>query len=156
MTKSIMIDGEVVEVQDDDPRLPAPPTAEQVADGKRAAIAAERDRRLPLDFEFNGKMYQRDTKSLQRITGAGTLAGLFIGAGGSPTSLKWHATSEVPNPDDFAWIASDDSLTPMDAATVFAFSREAATVETRLIFAAKALRNMDPIPDDFTDDKWWT
>jgi hypothetical protein len=119
-------------------------------------VNKERNRRLESDFGFMGKMFQRDTKSLQRITGAGTLAGLYMGNGGDPLSLKWHATTENPNPEDFMWIASDDTLVPMNAATVFTFSREAAAVETRLIFKAKVLRAMDPIPDDFKDDKWWT
>jgi len=102
-----------------------------------------------------GHMFQRDPTSLQRIAGAGTLAGLYIGSGGDPMSLKWHATTEEPTPDDFVWIASDDILVPMNAIQVFGFAREAAAVETRLIFAAKALRQMDPIPLDFADDKYW-
>jgi hypothetical protein len=130
--------------------------ASEVREQLEKAVKIERDRRLESDFEFMGNMYQRDTKSLQRITGAGTLAGLYMGNGGDPMSFKWHATSEDPNPEDFAWIASDDTLVPMNAATVFAFSREAAAVETRLIFKAKALRSMATIPTDFTDDKWWT
>jgi len=118
-------------------------------------IKRERDRRLEADFEFQGKMYQRDTKSLQRITAAGTLAGLYMRDGGDPLSLKWHATAENPNPEDFVWIASDDTLVPMNAETVFAFSREAAAIETSLIFKAKALRSMDPIPENFTAEEYW-
>ena len=113
-------------------------------------VNAERDRRLQADFEFQGKMYQRDTISLQRITGAATLAGFAIAAGAQPGNLRWA------NPDqDFGWIASDNTITPMDAQTCFAFGQAAAAVETRLIFRAKVLRNMDPIPVDYTEDSWW-
>ena len=114
-------------------------------------VNAERDRRLHGDFLFNGVAFQRDPTSLQRITGAATLAGFALGAGAQPGDLRWA------NPDrDFVWIASDNSIVPMDAQTAFAFGQVAASVETDLIFKAKALRAMDPIPLDYTDDKWWS
>lgn len=116
----------------------------------RAGIDAERDRRLTADFLFMGKMYQRDPESVKRIGFAATLAGFAMGAGAQPSDLFWHGDE---NP--FVWIASDNSLTPMDAQTTLAFGQAAAAVETRLIFAAKALRDANPIPEDYTDDKWW-
>ena len=119
-----------------------PPTAEDVN--------AERERRLTGDFTFAGRKFQRDPRSLQRITGAATLAGFALGAGAQPGNLRWA------NPDrDFVWIAADNSLVPMDAQTAFAFGQFAANVETGVIFAAKRLREMNPIPADFADDKWW-
>ncbi|MBQ2262711.1 MAG: hypothetical protein II336_15235 [Loktanella sp.] len=114
-------------------------------------VNSERDRRLAADFEFQGKMYQRDQVSITRISGAATLAGFAVGAGAQPGDLRWA------NPDrDFGWIAMDNTITPMDAHTAFAFGQAAANVETDLIFAAKSVREMDPIPDNFTDDVWWT
>lgn len=113
-------------------------------------VKAERDRRLKADFEFQGKLFQRDSKSLDRITGAATLAGFAIAGGAQPGNLRWA------NPDrDFGWIASDDTVVPMDAQTAFAFGQAAAARETSIIFAAKMLREMDPIPTDFADEKWW-
>ena len=114
-------------------------------------VNQERDRRLSADFEFQGKMYQRDRISLQRITGAATLAGFAIGQGAQVGDYKWAD----PN-NDFGWIASDNTVTLMDAQTCFTFGQAAANVETRLIFKAAALRSMNPIPEDYTDDKWWT
>lgn len=117
---------------------------------KVAQVNAERNRRLQADFAFNGVMFQRDTVSLQRITGAATLAGFAAGAGAQPGDLRWA------NPNrDFVWIASDNTLVEMDAQTAFAFGAAAAQVETDIVFAAAALRAMDPIPDDVTDDAWW-
>ena len=114
-----------------------------------AQVNAERDRRLQADFAFAGKMFQRDTVSLQRITRAATLAGFAMGAGAQAGDLRWA------NPDqDFVWIAGDNSIMPMDAQTAFAFGQAATAVETRIIFAAKALREMDPIPDPSTWDGW--
>lgn len=117
---------------------------------KVGAVAAERDRRLVLDFVFMDVPFQRDPTSVQRITGAAALAGFAIGGGAQPGDLRWHGGES-----DFAWIASDNTLVAMDAHTTFAFGAACAAVESRIIFAAKALREMDPIPDDVTDDRWW-
>jgi len=113
-------------------------------------VARERDRRLGLDFEFQGQMYQRDAKSVARISGAGTLALGAIVAGAQVGDLRWHGGDT-----DFSWIASDNATTTMDAQTCFAFGAAAAAVETELVFKAKALREMDPIPDDYHSDTWW-
>lgn len=112
-------------------------------------INAERDRRLSADFEFQGKMYQRDPVSLARITGAATLAGFAVAGGAQVGDLRWANADQ-----DFGWIASDNSVTPMDAQTCFAFGQAAANVETRLVFAAKALREMSPRPAVLTDEHW--
>ncbi|MEO9630962.1 MAG: hypothetical protein ABJG14_11040 [Sulfitobacter sp.] len=129
--------GEPVAVFEDLP----PPSA--------ADVEAERNRRLNADFEFGGKMYQRDRTSLQRITGAATLAGFAIANGALAGDLRWADSSE-----DFAWIASDNSVVTMDAQTCFAFGQAAANIETAIIFAAKTLRDMDPIPDPETWEGW--
>lgn len=114
-------------------------------------INAERDRRLSGDFLFNGVPFQRDPTSLQRITGAATLAGFAIAQGAQPGDLRWANADR-----DFAWIASDNTVVTMDAQTAFAFGQVAAGVETAIIFAAKALREMDPIPANYADDKYWS
>ena len=113
-------------------------------------VNAERDRRLAGDFMFNGVPFQRDPTSLQRITGAATLAGFAIAQGAQPDDLRWANADR-----DFVWIASDNTVVPMDAQTAFAFGQAAASVETAIIFAAKTLREMNPIPEDYADDKWW-
>lgn len=121
---------------------PEPGTVEQVNE--------ERERRLEADFLFGSKMYQADRISIQRITGAATLAGFAMGAGALAGDLRWA------NPDrDFGWIASDNTVTAMDAQTTFAFGQTAAGRETSIVFGAKNLREMDPIPHDYRDDRWW-
>jgi hypothetical protein len=130
-----------------------PATADQIEErlqARRDQINAERDRRLNAPFAFAGKLFDRDPTSVARINGASTLAGFALGAGAAPGDLRWHGGEA-----DFVWIAADNSLVPMDAPTTFAFGREAASVESRLIFAAKQLREMDPPPADFAADKWW-
>lgn len=127
---------------------PPPPPAYQPTS---ADVNAERDRRLVLPFTFGGKLYDRDPRSLDRITGAATLAGFAMGAGAGPGNLFWHGGTEP-----FAWIANDNTITTMDAPTTFAFGQAAAAVETQLVFAARALKDMNPIPADYTDDVYWT
>lgn len=113
-------------------------------------VNAERDRRLLLPFGFNGVEFQRDEAATKRINGAGTLALAAIVGGAQPGDLRWHGEDT-----DFVWIAADNSLVPMDAQTVMAFGQAAAKVETALVFAAKAIKEMDPIPADYTDDSYW-
>ena len=99
---------------------------------------------------FGGKVYATDEASLARITGAATLAGFAMAAGATTGNLRWHGGAT-----DFAWIAEDNSINTMDAPTVFAFGQAAAANETAHIFAARAIKNIDPIPANYTDDALW-
>ena len=126
------------------------PDPEEALAQARAAVNAERDRRLGTTFAFAGKSYDCDAQSLARITGAATLAGFAMGAGAEADDLRWHGGKA-----DFTWIAADNSLTTMDAQTCFAFGNAAATNQSAHIFAGHAIKAMDPIPADFTNDKYW-
>ena len=114
-------------------------------------VNAERDRRMFSTFTFGGVAYDCDDASLSRITGAATLAGFAIGAGSPIGNLRWHGGSV-----DFAWIAADNSETPMDAQTSFAFGQEAAVNQSTHIFAGAAIKAMNPIPQDYaTNESYW-
>jgi len=131
--------------------IKVPDTASPAAiDQARAAVNAERDRRMTAAFAFAGKRYDCDARSLQRITGAATLAGFAMGAGAKAGNLRWHGGAV-----DFTWIAADNSLTTMDAQTCLAFGNAAATNQSAHIFAGHAIKAVDPIPADYTDDKYW-
>jgi len=117
----------------------------------RAAVNAERDRRMTSTFVFAGKGFDCDQASLARITGAATLAGFAMGAGAPAGFMRWHGGAS-----DFAWIAADNTLFPMDAQTCFAFGQAAANNQSAFIFAAKAIKGMDPIPADYaTNADYW-
>lgn len=116
----------------------------------RSCVNAERNRRLKSGITFNGILYQSLDEDIKRITGAATLAGFAVGAGSPVGNLRWANPGQ-----DFGWIAMDNSVTPMDAQTMFAFGQAAAARESAHVFAARTLKNMDPIPVDFADDKWW-
>lgn len=125
----------------------------KVAQGQadlKAAIDAERDRRINGGFIFEGVEYQSRPEDRENIAGAATAALGAIMAGAQQGDLRWHGGAE-----DFAWIAADNTMHTMDAQTVYAFGQAAMAHKQAHIFAARTLKNADPIPDDFADDKWW-
>jgi hypothetical protein len=151
MPETKVVNGEVVELTQEEISFIESERSASKREKLLRGIRLERDRRLEADFEFQGKMYQRDPVSLQRISGAATLAGFAIAAGFQVGNYRWANAAR-----DFGWIASDDSVVLMDAQTCFAFGQAAAKVETDLIYAAKVLREMETIPEDYTEDEYWT
>lgn len=128
-------------------------TPEEIRELVGPRVNAERDARSRAGFAFpeaNGKMYDFDEDSRARISGAGVLAFAAIVNGAQPGDLRWA------DPDnDFAWIAQDNTVIGMDAQTCFAFGQAAASRESDHIFAAKTLKDMATIPEDFRDDQYW-
>lgn len=113
-------------------------------------VDLERDSRIDAGVEFQGVLFQSRATDRENIAGAAQLGFMAVVAGAEVGDLRWS------NPDqDFAWIASDNSLVPMDAPTVVAFGKAAAERKQTLILAGRQLKDMDPIPADYTDDKWW-
>ena len=113
-------------------------------------IDAERDRRVSAGFMFNGKLFQSRVEDQKRINGAGTLALAAIVSGAQSGNYRWHGGSE-----DFGWIADDNSIMTMYAQTVMAFGQTAATWESLHVFAGRALKDMNPIPIDYTSNEYW-
>ncbi|MEM6914002.1 MAG: hypothetical protein AAF511_08490 [Pseudomonadota bacterium] len=113
-------------------------------------VDAERDRRMKSGFGFAGKVYDFTDDAKADISGASVSALAAIGAGAQPGDLRWHGGS-----NDFVWIAQDNSLTTMDAQTVFAFGTAAAEHRSAYVFASRALKDMDPIPADYDSDVYW-
>lgn len=138
-------------------------TAEELAEreAQRQAetaplIDAERDRRINEGFEFEGVRYQSRLPSPERagdwevFSGKALEALMAIMAGAQPGDLRWSDPAE-----DFAWIAADNSRVPMDAQTVIELSKAASAHRSRHTFAGRDLKALDPIPADYTDDKYW-
>lgn len=122
----------------------APPAPDQVDD--------ERDRRINAGFTFDGVEYQSGPEDRENIQGAysSALTAILVDDA-QPGDLRWA------DPDtDFAWIAADNSMVTMDAHQVLAFGIAAKEHKQRHIFAARALKDMDPIPSDFaTHEAYW-
>lgn len=101
-----------------------------------ADIDAERDRRIDAGFGFDGVLYQSRPDDRENIAGAVLIA--------------------IADPAyTTGWIAADNSVVQMDAPTLLHFGRTAADHKQALIFAARQLKDMQPIPADYADDKWW-
>lgn len=116
----------------------------------RAMVDRECDRRTQTMFAFEGKAYQLDERSIARITAMGADARFAVLRGADPGNLRWA------DPDqDFGWIATDNSVTAMDAYTMALFADAAKAWVSRNTFAAHALKAMTPVPADFNADTHW-
>lgn len=122
---------------------------QQESEIRRSKINGHRDGRISRGFMFQGKMYDSRPEDQKRISGASQLAFMAIVSGVQPGDYLWAG------PDPFGWIAQDNTITPMDAQTVVDFGKTAAEWERMHIFAARSLKEMAIVPEDFKDDKWW-
>ena len=123
---------------------------EREAELLRSGIGQERDRRIDAGFIFNGVRYQSRAKDRENIAGAATAALAAVVNGAEAGDYRWHGGEA-----DFVWIAEDNSLVTMDAPTVHAFGQAAMAHKQAHIFAARALKDSLPVPDDFADDSHW-
>ncbi|MGE7994462.1 hypothetical protein ACQKPE_26510 [Pseudomonas sp. NPDC089554] len=126
----------------------APPALQAVV--SPASVDAERDRRIDSGIVFQGVMFQSRATDRENIAGAAQLGFMAMMSGAQPDDLRWSDPSE-----DFVWIASDNSLVPMDAQTVVEFGKTAAQRKQALIMVGRQLKDMESIPEDYADDKWW-
>lgn len=114
-------------------------------------VKAEASRRISV-LTFGGTTFGfcDPAGSDKNIAGAGTLALAAIIAGAQPGDLRWADPAS-----DFRWIAMDNTSVEMDAHTCLAFAKTAAVWKTRHIYAARALKDMSPIPADYASDSRW-
>lgn len=113
-------------------------------------VDRERDQRIKL-IQFQGHTYDGRDIDLARIDRAKSNALAAIINGAQPGDLRWADASI-----DFAWITHDNQIVPMDAETCLAFGLAAAAWEGQHIIAARALKNMSPIPADYaTNASYW-
>ena len=116
-----------------------------------ADIDRERDQRIAAGFTFNGVFYQSRPEDRENIAGAAVAALAAIGAGAQVGDYRWHGGDT-----DFMWIAADNSMHPLDAQSTFAMGQAAMAHKQAHIFAARALKDMSPIPADYaTNPAYW-
>lgn len=129
-------------------------TAASIAAAAQAELSgqvdAERDRRIDAGFTFNGIVFQSRPTDRENIAGAAQLAFMAVVGGAQSGDLRWASANT-----DYQWIAADNSIVTMDAPSVVDFGKAAAAEKQALIFAARTIKDMNPIPADFADDKWW-
>lgn len=120
----------------------------------RLAVNAERDRRvdLGLTVDIGGTDYtfQFDAKSRENISGAATLAGFAVAGGALAGNYLWHGGTQP-----FSWILADNSVIQIDAPTMFAVGQAAANRVSLFTFAARTIKELNPIPLNYTADSHW-
>ncbi len=127
-----------------------PPTGEPVITSSMVDLA--RDIRIASGFGFNGHVYQTRPEDRENIAGAATAAiAAILVNNAQPGDFRWHGGES-----DFEWIAADNTTHPLDAQTMFAMGQAAMAHKTAHIWAARALKDMDPIPADYaTNPDYW-
>lgn len=119
-------------------------------------VDRERDRRIDAGFVFDGVLYQSDESSRENIGGAKSVASDAIALGALAGDFGWQRLLDPDATETFQWIATDNSLHSMDAQTVVRFGYAAMAHKQDMIFKARSLKAMDPIPADFaTNDAYW-
>lgn len=115
-----------------------------------AQVDAETQRRLLTGVTFSGHTYQFDDEGRQNITGAAAMAGFAIAGGAQVGDLRWADQNE-----DFKFIDMNNVKVSMDAQTMFALGQVAMKWKSDHVFAGRNLKDTDPTPTDYTDDKYW-
>lgn len=144
------VDGQEIELT---PEEVAEWEAQQIAEANRPGspmeVDVERDRRLAT-MSFDGAVFQSGPSSLGKIDSFGNKATAAVQGGSAAGDLLWF------DPDnDFVWIAADNSLVPMDAPTMVEFANAASAWLHAHTLAARALKDSDPVPNDFAADSYW-
>jgi hypothetical protein len=129
---------------------PYAPPEEELPPPNPEQVDAERDRRVIAGFTFAGKLYQSRNEDRENISGAALAALAAQINGAEPEDYRWHGGGS-----DFVWIAADNSLSPMDAQTMFTFGQAAMAHKQAHIFAARTLKDTNPIPLNFREDTHW-
>ncbi len=102
-------------------------------------------------FAFNGIVYQTRPEDRENIAGAAVAALAAIGAGAKVGNYRWHGGDT-----DFMWIAADNTMHRLDAQSMFALGQAAMAHKQAHIFAARAVKDMNPIPADYsTNAVYW-
>ena len=113
-------------------------------------VNQERDRRIEAGFSYGGTLFQSRAADRENMAGAATAALAALMNGAQSGDLRWHGGDS-----DFAWIAADNTLVPMDAQGMFDFAQAAMAHKQAHIFAARVLKDGAEIPADFANDAYW-
>jgi hypothetical protein len=115
-------------------------------------VNAERDRRITGGFMYMGYMFQSDDFSARNIMDAVQAAELCIEEDyRAAETYRWQTGAT----EDYYWIATDNTHVFMNAYDVRHLGQYMLRMKQRMIRNGRDLKNLDPIPMDYTDDKYW-
>lgn len=131
------------------------PAAEIAARAEAAASAVdgERDRRIAAGFVYQGATFQSRPEDFVNLGGASTAAVAAVLNGAQPGDLRWAG------PADFAWIAADNGLVPLDAPGMIQLGSAAMAHRSALIFRGSTIKARirgGEAVGDVTADALWT
>lgn len=115
--------------------------ARYVRQATKDQVNRERDRRLDGGVVHGGVEFQSDEASRAAIAKKTTLA-LGLMAVGKQS-------------DTFTWISANNSQVTMTATEFYDFGDAVDTYEENIRFVARKLKDSNPIPGDYADDKYW-
>lgn len=119
-------------------------------------VDIERGRRIDAGFVFDSVLYQSRPEDRENIAGAVKAATDAILLGALAGDFGWQRLLDPNAPAEFRWIAANNGTYPMDAQTVVRFGYAALGHKQAHIFAARALKDMAPIPADYaTNPAYW-
>ncbi|MCW3478797.1 DUF4376 domain-containing protein [Neisseriaceae bacterium JH1-16] len=98
---------------------------QEAKDAAKERISDERDRLEAAGFPYQGKVFDSDPRSVQRITSA---------------ALAAQSAKATNTPFEIDWAAADNSIVPLDADGVFGLPVALATYAAGLHATARALR----------------
>lgn len=124
---------------------PPPPPPPATADD----VDSERNRRAS-QMAFEGKVYQTGRTSYDLVSAWGASANHAVQGGAAAGDLRWADPAK-----DFVWIDAANAEVLMDAQTMAAFATATMQWDSANILAARALKNMNPIPADYASDQYW-
>ena len=114
-------------------------------------VDAERDRRITGGFDFMGHKFQSDDFAQRNIADASQAADAAIAQGVAADDYRWQAGAT----EDFVWIDADNHHLPMTAYDVRGLAQTMLRWKQAMIFNARALKDMDPMPLDYAADTHW-
>lgn len=117
---------------------------------EKEQVNEERDRRIQAGVPFEGHVFDYNQMGKDNIESRAILAKLAIMNGSKKGDYRWF------DPDsDFTWITQSNEKILMDAYQVSELGNTAMKWTTDHVFAARNLKDMTPIPQDYKDDKYW-
>jgi hypothetical protein len=114
-------------------------------------VNIERDRRITGGFDYMGHRFQSDEFSQRNIMDAAQSAGQAIADGATADDYRWQAGAI----EDYYWIVEDNAKLPMTAYDVRGLAQTMLRFKQRMIGNGRALKDLDPIPVDYIDDRYW-
>lgn len=114
-------------------------------------VDEERDRRVDAGLIFENVMFKSDETARKRVSEFTPVATFAMQGDNPEGDLTWGGFHS----EDFYWVEGDKPPVPMDACTFTRFATAMMRRTNDHTVAARKLKDTDPIPGDYADDRHW-